>query len=162
MAFELATGDFLFEPHSGERYSRDEDHCALITELLGKIPKEVALSGQYSREIFNSNGDLIHITDLNPWGLEEVLVEKYKYDAVSAREFAAFLLPMLALKPVSHAHYLVSVCCEPSKTSCPWTELPLNDRCRRLCYSIFLKLAMRLLPVSVHVRQRQAASSTRG
>ena len=23
-AFELATGDFLFEPHSGEDYSRDE------------------------------------------------------------------------------------------------------------------------------------------
>ncbi|MEE6508848.1 hypothetical protein FKM82_023261, partial [Ascaphus truei] len=24
MAFELATGDYLFEPHSGEDYSRDE------------------------------------------------------------------------------------------------------------------------------------------
>lgn len=23
-AFELATGDYLFEPHSGEDYSRDE------------------------------------------------------------------------------------------------------------------------------------------
>merc|ERR1719510_1456084 len=28
MAFELATGDYLFEPHSGEDYTRDEDHLA--------------------------------------------------------------------------------------------------------------------------------------
>lgn len=28
-AFELATGDYLFEPHSGEDYTRDEGevHC---------------------------------------------------------------------------------------------------------------------------------------
>ena len=30
MAFELATGDYLFEPHSGDDYSRDEDHLAHI------------------------------------------------------------------------------------------------------------------------------------
>ena len=35
MAFELATGDYLFEPHSGENYSRDDDHLAHIIELLG-------------------------------------------------------------------------------------------------------------------------------
>ncbi|XP_058514330.1 SRSF protein kinase 3 isoform X3 [Ochotona princeps] len=53
MAFELATGDYLFEPHSGEDYSRDEDHIAHIVELLGDIPPAFALSGRYSREFFN-------------------------------------------------------------------------------------------------------------
>nr|XP_021500064.1 SRSF protein kinase 2 isoform X5 [Meriones unguiculatus] len=53
MAFELATGDYLFEPHSGEDYSRDEDHIAHIIELLGSIPRHFALSGKYSREFFN-------------------------------------------------------------------------------------------------------------
>ena len=38
MAFELATGDFLFEPHAGASYSKDEDHLAHMTELLGEIP----------------------------------------------------------------------------------------------------------------------------
>ena len=56
MAFELATGDYLFEPHSGEYYSRDEDHLAHIIELLGPIPKSIALSGKYSREYFNKRG----------------------------------------------------------------------------------------------------------
>ena len=46
MAFELATGDYLFEPHSGENYTRDEDHIAHIIELLGPIPYDIALSGK--------------------------------------------------------------------------------------------------------------------
>jgi hypothetical protein len=58
MAFELATGDYLFEPHSGEDYSRDEDHMAHIIELLGPIPIEIAHSGRYSREFFNKRGTI--------------------------------------------------------------------------------------------------------
>ena len=56
MAFELATGDYLFEPHSGDNYTRDEDHIAHVIELLGPIPKGIALSGKYSREFFNKRG----------------------------------------------------------------------------------------------------------
>jgi hypothetical protein len=60
MIFELATGDYLFEPHSGDNYSRDEDHIAHIIELLGSIPKNVALSGKFSREFFNKRGKQIN------------------------------------------------------------------------------------------------------
>ncbi|XP_062891485.1 SRSF protein kinase 3 isoform X1 [Mobula hypostoma] len=56
MAFELLTGDYLFEPHSGEDYTRDEDHIAHMIELLGNIPVQFALSGRYSREFFNRRG----------------------------------------------------------------------------------------------------------
>ena len=56
MAFELATGDYLFEPHSGEDYSRDEDHIAHIIELMGPVPVDIAHSGRYSREFFNKRG----------------------------------------------------------------------------------------------------------
>ena len=56
MAFELATGDYLFEPNSGEDYSRDEDHIAHIIELIGPIPIEIAHSGRYSKEFFNKRG----------------------------------------------------------------------------------------------------------
>lgn len=59
MAFEMATGDYLFEPHSGEDYSRDEDHLAHIIELLGNIPRHIAFSGKYSREFFNKRGELL-------------------------------------------------------------------------------------------------------
>ncbi|XP_066480317.1 SRSF protein kinase 1 [Tiliqua scincoides] len=103
MAFELATGDYLFEPHSGEDYSRDEDHIALIIELLGKIPRKLIVAGKYSKEFFTKKGDLKHITKLKPWGLFEVLVEKYEWLQDEAAAFTDFLLPMLELNPEKRA-----------------------------------------------------------
>ncbi|XP_029994101.1 SRSF protein kinase 3-like isoform X1 [Sphaeramia orbicularis] len=99
MAFELATGDYLFEPHSGEDYTRDEDHLAHIMELLGPIPLPFALSGRYSREYFTRRGDLRHISSLKPWGLFEVLLEKYEWPLDQAAQFSDFLLTMLELQP---------------------------------------------------------------
>ncbi|XP_042264694.1 SRSF protein kinase 3 isoform X1 [Thunnus albacares] len=99
MAFELATGDYLFEPHSGEDYTRDEDHIAHIIELLGPIPVPFALSGRYSREYFNRRGELRHISSLKPWGLFEVLLEKYEWPLDQAAQFSDFLLTMLELCP---------------------------------------------------------------
>uniref|UniRef100_UPI00358FC2BA SRSF protein kinase 2 isoform X2 n=1 Tax=Myxine glutinosa TaxID=7769 RepID=UPI00358FC2BA len=104
MAFELATGDYLFEPHSGEDYTRDEDHIALIIELLGKIPRRHCLSGKYSKEFFNRQGDLRHITKLKPWSLCDVLVEKYEWSIEEAIQFTDFLLPMLAIIPEKRAN----------------------------------------------------------
>ncbi|XP_053823995.1 SRSF protein kinase 3 isoform X3 [Vidua chalybeata] len=102
-AFELATGDYLFEPHSGEEYSRDEDHIAHVIELLGEIPRHVALGGRYSREFFNRRGELRHIRHLRPWGLRAVLQEKYEWPRGPAAAFARFLRPMLAFEPARRA-----------------------------------------------------------
>lgn len=99
MAFELATGDYLFEPHGGICYSRDEDHLAHIIELLGEIPRRIALSGKNSKAYFNSKGELKRISALKPWGLYEVLREKYEWPPREAREFEAFLTPMLEFDP---------------------------------------------------------------
>lgn len=42
MVFELATGDFLFEPKAGRDYSRDEDHMAQVSRSWGLIaPKSL-------------------------------------------------------------------------------------------------------------------------
>lgn len=99
MAFELATGDYLFEPHSGEDYSRDEDHLAHIIELLGEIPRRITAQGKNSKLFFNKKWELRHITGLKPWGLEDVLTEKYEWLRKDAEEFAAFLKPMLDFDP---------------------------------------------------------------
>jgi len=95
MAFELATGDYLFEPHSGESYSRDEDHIAHIIELLGKIPKKVIDEGKISPQFFNKRGELRNISSLKPWFLYDVLKEKYKWPESEAKAFTDFLIPML-------------------------------------------------------------------
>ncbi|XP_018108150.1 SRSF protein kinase 2 isoform X4 [Xenopus laevis] len=103
MAFELATGDYLFEPHSGEDYSRDEDHIALITELLGKIPRKFGILGKYSKDFFTKKGELRHITKLKPWSLFDVLVEKYGWPQEDAAQFTDFLTPMLEMVPEKRA-----------------------------------------------------------
>lgn len=48
-------------------------------------------------------GDLKHITKLKPWGLFEVLVEKYEWSQDEAAAFTDFLLPMLELIPEKRA-----------------------------------------------------------
>ncbi|XP_017842751.1 SRSF protein kinase 3 isoform X5 [Drosophila busckii] len=103
LAFELATGDYLFDPHAGESYSRDEDHLAHIVELLGSIPQSVILRGKHGLKYFTSYGSLRNITKLKPWSLLNVLVEKYDWDPVEAKKFSEFLLPMLEYNPVIRA-----------------------------------------------------------
>ena len=95
--FEAATGDVLFSPHSGDGYSRDEDHLAQAIELLGRMPKKLALEGKHSRELFNKAGELrgIKQKDLKYWDLRSVLISKYKWADADAAAFAAFLQPML-------------------------------------------------------------------
>eukprot|EP00741_Cyanophora_paradoxa_P015636 tig00020903_g15093.t1 len=99
VVFELATGDLLFDPHSGDGYDRDEDHLAQFIELLGKMPKKVALGGKFSAEFFNRKGELKHIKQLKPWGIEDVLHEKYSFDRQTAEELGDFLRPMLDFLP---------------------------------------------------------------
>lgn len=103
MAFELATGDYLFEPHAGENYDRDDDHLAHIIELLGPITKEIALSGELSHTLFTKRGELRNITGLKPWALIEVLTEKYEWNTEQALEFSSFLRPMLEYDPAKRA-----------------------------------------------------------
>ncbi|KAL1020763.1 hypothetical protein UPYG_G00004360 [Umbra pygmaea] len=103
MAFELVTGDSLFEPKAGKTFSVEEDHIAHIIELLGKIPEAVALSGKYSLQYFNRSGDMRRIGALKPWSLYEVLVEKYHFLLKEASLFSDFLLSMLAFQPERRA-----------------------------------------------------------
>ncbi|KAH7653159.1 Non-specific serine/threonine protein kinase protein [Dioscorea alata] len=99
ICFELATGDVLFDPHSGDNFDRDEDHLALMMELLGMMPRKIALGGRYSREFFNRYGDLRHIRRLRFWPLNKVLVEKYDFSEQDANYLADFLTPILDFVP---------------------------------------------------------------
>ena len=94
--FEMVTGDFLFEPRKGQNYDKDDDHLAQMMELLGRMPKNLALSGKNSKKFFDSKGHLRRISGLNFWPLKKVLVEKYRIKEDEAQSLADFLLPMLS------------------------------------------------------------------
>lgn len=104
MVFELITGDYLFDPQSGTKYGKDDDHIAQIIELLGTFPKSLCMSGKWSQEIFNRKGELRNIHRLRHWALPDVLREKYHFVVEDAKKIADFLLPMLELIPVDRAN----------------------------------------------------------
>jgi len=109
MVFELVTGDLLFDPHEGEGYDRDEDHLAQMQELLGRMPKGIAMGGHYSLELFNRKGELRNIRRLKFWDLTSVLVDKYRMHIDQAAALNDFLVPMLEFdtaKRATAAHLL--------------------------------------------------------
>ncbi|XP_052175024.1 uncharacterized protein LOC127789949 [Diospyros lotus] len=99
ICFELATGNFLFDPYGVDKLDRDKDHLALMMELLGKMPRKAALGGRYSRNFFNRYGDLSHSRCLRFWPLNKVLMEKYKFSEQDANDMADFLVPILDFAP---------------------------------------------------------------
>ncbi|KAK4583710.1 hypothetical protein RGQ29_021723 [Quercus rubra] len=98
-AFELATGDMLFCPKGGQGFSEDEDHLALMMELLGKMPRKIAIGGARSKDYFDRHGDLKRIRRLKFWPLDRLLVDKYKFSENDARELAEFLCPLFDFAP---------------------------------------------------------------
>jgi len=93
--FEMVTGDFLFEPRKGNNYDKDDDHLAQMMELLGRMPKNLAMSGKHSKKYFDSRGNLRRIKDLRFWPVKKVLTDKYMIREEEAEAFSDFLIPML-------------------------------------------------------------------
>ena len=109
ITFELLTGDLLFDPRAGDDYDRDEDHLAMFQELLGKMPKKLALSGKHSKKFFTNRGDLKHIHQLKFWPIHEVLQGKYHFSERDAKEVERFMLPLLEFNPAKRATALDSL-----------------------------------------------------
>jgi serine/threonine-protein kinase SRPK3 len=99
IAFELATGEMMFDPKGGQGFDEDEDHLALMMELLGKMPRKIAIGGARSKDYFDRHGDLKRIRRLKYCPLDRFLVDKFKFSATDAREFAEFLTPLLDFAP---------------------------------------------------------------
>lgn len=84
MVFELVTGDYLFDPHDGKHYDRDDDHMAQIVELLGEYPTWQYLEEcRFAKDFFKvSPANEVRfrkIAHLKFWPLRNVLVEKYHF-----------------------------------------------------------------------------------
>lgn len=99
VAYELATGECLFKSQSGENYTIDENHLALIIQTLGPIPNDMVHSGIHSKRLFNRNGTLKNINDLKHCSLYKLLREKHQWNDDEAQAFTDFLTQMLIFDP---------------------------------------------------------------
>ncbi|KAJ9064372.1 serine/threonine protein kinase, CMGC [Entomophthora muscae] len=95
LLFELLTADYLFEPHSGKTFDKDDDHLAQIIELLGPAPTSISKKGEFSAEFFRSKSELKKIRKLKSWDLYGVLYDKYRFSGEEAKSICSLLLPML-------------------------------------------------------------------
>ncbi|KAF4789455.1 SRSF protein kinase 3-like protein [Turdus rufiventris] len=103
LAFEMATGDRLFDPQPGKYFSRDDDHVARIIELLGRIPPEIVFSWNKSTKFFSRPGALLRLSCLFPRSLPGILADRHGWTPREAAAFAAFLLPALHYEPERRA-----------------------------------------------------------
>ena len=69
MIFELITGDYLIDPKSSNDYSKEDDHLAYCTELMGEPDAEFILSGSRSRKYYTKRGKLKRVRKLDDWSL---------------------------------------------------------------------------------------------
>ncbi|XP_033172855.1 SRSF protein kinase 1-like isoform X2 [Drosophila mauritiana] len=73
------------------------------TIRLGPIPRYILLNATYAAKSFTRSCELRNISGLKPWGLMDVLLEKYEWLQKDAASFASFLKPMLELDPNKRA-----------------------------------------------------------
>lgn len=103
MIFELVTGDYLFDPKKGKTYRKNDDHLALISELIGPC-RDVAWLQTNSKwmkfyEKKKKAPKLKNIEKLRVWPLYNVLLEKYRLKDSESRALADFLEQMLKWRP---------------------------------------------------------------
>uniref|UniRef100_A0A0D3BYC8 non-specific serine/threonine protein kinase n=1 Tax=Brassica oleracea var. oleracea TaxID=109376 RepID=A0A0D3BYC8_BRAOL len=65
-----ALDDCIVSSRIGGRLNKE--HLPLMMELLGMMPRKIALGGRYSRDLFNRHGDLGHIRRLRFWPMSSV------------------------------------------------------------------------------------------
>lgn len=101
MVFELATGDYLFDPKKGKTFRKNDDHLANITELIGQCHNHTFLESHPKVWKFyeKKKHKLKNISKLHEWPLYNVLLEKYRLKDSEATSLSSFLLCMLQWRP---------------------------------------------------------------
>ena len=120
IVFELVTGDFLFNPSTGEDFCKNDSHLCKFMEICGKMPKNFVERGLYAKKYFDKYGKLKRIKDIRHLSLKNILVQKHHIKENEAQALVNFLMPMLEYYPEKRisARELLRH---------PWLNIPTND-----------------------------------
>ena len=119
IVFELATGDFLFEPVNGPNFGKNDDQLAKFIQILGKMPKNLVLRGSNSNKFFNKFGKLKRIKEIKAINLKDMLINKYYFKENEAQALNDFIMPMLEYYPEKRAT-------ARQMLRHPWLKMPSN------------------------------------
>lgn len=98
MAFELATGEYLFNPRHAKAIERDIEHLSLMTKYRGYIPNYLISLGKFSGDYFHNNR-LRCKKPIMGRKICNLLMEQENWPYDIAKLFGDFLDSMLELDP---------------------------------------------------------------
>jgi serine/threonine protein kinase len=101
--YELITGDYLFDPHQGTNYTKNDDHIASIIKLLGKMPKKLVKCSPDYYKYFTKDGKLKRFDNLKYFSLKDKLVKVYHIKENEAQPLCDFLKLMFEYYPEKRA-----------------------------------------------------------
>jgi len=82
---------------------REEDHLAIVMEIMGRIPDNVLNRSAAFKNFFCDNGNreimLKHHQELKYWGLINMMIEKYHIEPPVAVNISDFIIGGLDLDP---------------------------------------------------------------
>lgn len=124
--FELITGDYLFDPHDGKHFNKDDDHLAQIIELFGEYPSDdylvnCKLTPKFFK--FDSTGKMIlkNIDNLKFWDLKSVFIEKYKFEDNTELDLLVDLIKKCLTYNLDERY------CAKSLVNHPWFNYNIGD-----------------------------------
>ena len=97
--YELITGEFLFNPISGENFGKNDSHLAKFMEVCGKMPRNFVERGEFWKKYFDKKGKLKRIDNINYINLKNNLVLNHHLKENEAQALWDFLKPMLEYFP---------------------------------------------------------------
>ena len=96
ITFEMITGEYLFTIDFNYD-DRDISYFSEIIKTIGPVPKNIANSCEYKDDFFNSNGEFLLEDSIKDsyTSIEQILIDEYDIECISAKEINSFLKNML-------------------------------------------------------------------
>ena len=100
LLYELFNGNYLFDLSQYEKdISKDRKHILEMYNVLGKMPRDMALDCEFSEDIFDSKGRVIKNKNINPRNIQEELRNRIDISEEDMKDIEFILLKMLDYDP---------------------------------------------------------------
>jgi serine/threonine-protein kinase SRPK3 len=87
LLFEFLTGEYLFEIDSDcDQNERDRRYLYEMFRILGKIPKELCLNCEFTKDLFDNKGRILKMREVDFTSISELLVDEFNYHQETAEE----------------------------------------------------------------------------
>lgn len=95
--YEIFTGDYLFEVDKNQKtIEKDREHLHQMFEILGKIPRNMALDCDFTEDLFDNKGRILKHKNCEYTSLAEILHKDFDYNEEDSQNIENYLKKVLA------------------------------------------------------------------